>query len=287
KCIASDYAGNQNSEMDCTDSADKSITAETFNFSVNREGSTFWVDPSVENDTYTNSNDISVVIHEVNVDKVSGQSKLRIINDNDTEEVTLDNSNYSQNVSIADGGWYENIYTLNNDYFAKDSAYTVTVTSRDEAGNVNISSDSDLSVISFIVDRTAPIVTSNINNNQSINAGDFNVEFKITESNLNEDSIVVKVNGEEQEFSKLEDSNSYTFNMNTGMYQSVEITVKDLAGNQLEKPYSIENVTISTNIFVLWYANKLLFWLTIAGVVVVAAGIIFFIVFKRRKRAEG
>ncbi len=285
-CLASDYAGNKNSDMHCTDSNDKSVSIETFNFSVNREGSTFWVDSSVENDTYTNSNEISVEIHEINVDKVSEDTKLRIINDNDTENVTLDENNCSQNESIKDGGWYENVYTLNNDYFAKDSAYTVTVTSRDEAENVNISSDSDLSVISFIVDRTAPIVSSNINSNQSINASDFNVEFKITESNLNEDSIVVKVNGEQQEFSKLEGSNSYTFNMNNGMYQNVEITVNDLAGNQLDEPYFIENVTISTNIFVLWFANKLLFWLTIAGVVVIAAGIIFFIVFKKRKKNE-
>jgi hypothetical protein len=284
-CNAKDYAGNTNSDMSCKDSSDQDKDVESFSFSVNRDGSTFWVDSSVENDTYSNSDSILVSLHEINVDKVAQKSTLRVINDEETDTVTLDNSNYVENSKIGTAGWYETVYTLDNSYFEEDSNYTITVTSHDKAGNVNISSDSDLSVISFTVDRTAPIISSNVSDNQSIDADNFNVEFKVTERNIDSESLQVKLNDEVITADTL-NSDSYTFKMGSDkLYQNIEITVSDLAGNTSEV-YKVENITISTNPFVRWYANQLLFWLSIAGVVLVVGIVIFIIVFRRKRKAS-
>ena len=286
-CTARDYAGNENSKISCTGSDDKTANVDGFNFSVNRNGSSFWVESSVDNNAYTNSDKISVALHEINVDEISSDVTLRIANDNDTETVKLNDTNYSKNKKVGKTGWYESVYTLNNSYFEKDSAYSVALTSHDRAGNISKSTDSDVSVINFTVDRTAPVISSNISNGQTINANDFDVEIKVAENNIDLKTMKVMVNGKSVDWKKNEDNNSYTFNLKSGDFDkyNIEIAVDDLAGNA-SGSYTVSDVTVSTNQFVLILSNPTTIWIAIAVLVLVIGITVFIFLSKKRKKAK-
>ena len=76
--------------------------------------------------------------------------------------------------------------------------------------------------------------------------------------------------------------------------QSVRIVVEDMAGNitdtsseDFTSAYEFNNmVTVSTNLFVRWFANKPLFWGSIAGILVVVTGLCVFLAAKRKKKEE-
>lgn len=286
-CTARDYAGNENSKISCTESDDKTADVDGFNFSVNRNGSSFWVESSVDNDAYTNSNKISVALHEINVDEISSDATLRIANDNNTETVKLNDTNYSKNKKVGKTGWYESVYTLNNSYFEKDSAYSVALTTHDRAGNISKSTDSDVSVINFTVDRTAPVISSNISNGQTINANDFDVEIKVAENNIDLKTMKVMVNGKSVDWKNNEDNNSYTFNLKSGDFDkyNIEIAVDDLAENA-SGSYTVSDVTVSTNQFVLILSNPATIWIAIAVLVLVIGITVFILLSKKRKKAK-
>ena len=83
------------------------------------------------------------------------------------------------------------------------------------------------------------------------------------------------------------------------MNQNVRIVATDLAGNTTDTEYVdeqakytfdpnydfVHNITVSTNVFVRWYANTKLFWSSIV-LILAAAGGLFFIIAKRRKKDE-
>ena len=74
----------------------------------------------------------------------------------------------------------------------------------------------------------------------------------------------------------------------------MRIVVEDLAGNitdtnskNFSSVYAFNNsVTVSTNFFVRWYADKALFWGTIGGFVVIAGGLSLLVIMRKRKKEE-
>lgn len=284
-CTAKDYAGNTQTKIQCTGSNDKNEEVEDFDFSVNRNGSAFWVDyKGVVLDGYTNSNDIAVTLHEVNVDKIVDGYKLKIVNNDDTNEIVLNDTNYTGNAPTENGGsknngWFESTYTLDNKYFEKDSKYTVTLTTRDKAGNVNISSESEFAIASFTVDRTAPIISSNISKDQIIKSNGFDVEANIVENNLDPKTISAVVDGKPVEHNL--EGKLVKFHLDNGTHE-VRILASDLAENKSED-YIVSNVTISDNPIVLWFANKPLFFGTTGGALAIIGLVVFLLVRKRMK----
>lgn len=284
-CTARDYAGNENSKISCTESDDKTANVDGFNFSVNRNGSSFWVESSVDNNAYTNSDKISVALHEINVDEISSDATLRIANDNDTETVKLNDTNYSKNKKVGKTGWYESVYTLNNSYFEKDSEYSVTLTTHDRAGNISMNTDYELALVNFTVDRTAPVISSNIYNGQTIEAENYEVVLKIAENNLDKSSLKVFVGGESVEWKEDADNNSYSFNVEEKGLDEYTIVVeaKDLANNASEK-YTVTGVRITNNKFILLILNPW-FWIAVC-VILAGIGITVFIVISKKRKRE-
>ncbi len=308
-CSAVDYANHSVNLINSGQDNGTSSNEETMIFSVNREGSTFWIE-TTHNDkysskTFTNELDkayandsVEIVVHELNVDQVN------ISNDSDEETVfalhdgsstgyvTLQegsgsNGNYVKNTLRGEGGWYETRYTLNNDNFAHDGVYSFSILSYDRAGNSNLNTKDDAGVIKFTVDRTNPVITSNISTDQVIDADSHTVEFEINDTNHDKNTVEVTLNGKPVSNKSITSlgGNSYSFEMSTGSKQSVSVTSKDLAGNTADQ-YEINDVTVSTNQFVLfYYSHTLLFWIIVAGIVLLAL-LILFIVFRRKKDDE-
>ncbi len=304
-CIAVDYANHSVSTINAATDEGGNTAVEAVNFSVNREGSVFWIETE-HNDRYLNetftdklngayaNDNVVIKLHEVNVDKVDENTDKRTVftlNDGSKSEdiVLKEGDNYSKNVIVGAGGWYETVYTLDNNTFDHDGVYSLNVITYDKAGNSNVNTKTETGTISFTLDRTNPVISANVKTNQSIRDAQFWVEFEIAETNLDAETIVVKLTDNDGKVveTNIEDlgNNGYRFLVESGFNYSFEITAKDLAGNESEL-YRVEHVTVSTNIFILWYANTPLFWGSIGGTVLLAGCIFLLIFLKKRKKNE-
>lgn len=150
------------------------------------------------------------------------------------------------------------------------------------------------------MDSTAPEITSIVGlEKEIINAQEVTVKCIVYDT-IGLKSIKVFVNdkliGEEiTDFTT--DLNNYEGSCTikeSSDAQKVRIEVEDLAGNTTNTDAEDFNseyvfnktVTVSTNLFVRWYANKPLFWVSVGGVVVLIGAIFFFVAYKRKKKEE-
>ena len=304
-CSAVDYANHSVSVINSATDAGGNANVETVNFSVNREGSVFWIETE-HNDKYTGetftdklngayaNDEVTVKLHEINVDKVDvNADKKTVFTLNDgssSEDIELkEGENYSKNVVVGVGGWYETVYTLENSNFDHDGVYSLNVITYDKANNSNVNTKTEAGTISFTLDRTNPVISANIKDDQSVKDTQFWVEFEITETNLNAETVAVKLTDNEGKTveTEVEDlgNNKYRFLVDSGYNYTIEITAKDLAGNESEL-YKVEHFTVSTNILVLWYANTPLFWGSIGGTLLLAGAVILLVFLKKRKKNE-
>ena len=318
-CTVVDNANHTVSNIGAQSEDNHGVAVEAVNFSVNREGSVFWIE-TIHNDKYSDTtynnelngayanDEVIVKLHEVNVDRVdelAGDDKRTVLtlNDgNDANTITLvedsDNGgNYERNVRIGEGGWYETIYTLNNDQFAKDGTYSLNIITYDKAENSNVNTNmkNDEGTIQFVVDRTNPVITTNVKSKQIIDANEYTVELTIAEVNLDESTLVVKLDGKETELTKVS-SNTYQFTLDEAQWanfprlsQNFEITAKDLAGNSAEV-YQREDITVTDDVIIQIAAYMIIRPVLLgaigAGIVAIAGLIIFLIVSKKRKKDE-
>ena len=305
-CSVVDHANHSVSNIGSVGTNDRGVAVETVSFSVNRGGSVFWIE-TIHNDKYSDTtfnnklngayanDEVTVKLHEVNVDRVDEleaddkRTVLTLNDGNESKAIELvensnGNGNYDRNVRIGEGGWYETIYTLGNEQFAKDGTYSLNIITYDKAENSNVNTKNEEGTIKFVVDRTNPVVTTNVKSGQIIDADKYTVEFTVAEVNLDESTIVVKVEGKEQKYQKVS-GNIFEFEVEDLLNDEFTIEVKDLAGNSAEE-YKIDDLTVSAKWYVRWFANKPLFYGSIGGTLALAGIIIFFVVWKKRKKDE-
>lgn len=303
-CNAVDNAGHSVSTINAPSGKGGTTSVKAMNYSVNRNGSVFWI-KTEHNDKYTGetftdklngayANDKVVVkLYERNVDMVDVNEEKKTVftlNDgSDTTDVLLvENDNYTKNVIVGTGAWYETVYTLDDDNFDNDGVYSLNIITYDRAENSNLNTKTESGTINFTLDRTNPVISANVKTGQTINAANFDVQFEIADANLDADTIEVvlidrKGNEKVIDKAKIEaiGKNEFKFNVGSGLNYSIKVKAKDLAGNTSEI-YSVEELTISTNIFVRWYANTPLFWGSIAAVVLLTAVIVIIIILKKK-----
>lgn len=253
-----------------------------------------------------------LVITEYNADKIVKDS-LNILITRDGEPVNAlykSNPEISDNVEIGSSGWYQYTYSIDKSNFAEDGVYKISLSSKDATKNESISvpknsidanGKSVLDTMQFTVDTTAPDISNIANLDQEIiDAQEINVKYSLVDiGGLS--SVEVFVDGE-----TVDSINDFTKNRNnySGEFtikekneaQTVRIKVTDLAGNVTdtksesfspgEKYVFFDTVTVSTNFFVRWFANKPLFFGSIGGAVVILGGLGTIVGLKVRKKEK-
>lgn len=257
-----------------------------------------------------------LVITEYNANQILEDS-LKILITRDGQAIDAQyttNPSINGNAEIGESGWYQYIYTINKENFVEDGVYKITLSSEYAASDseknestsvpdnsLDVAGNQILDTINFTVDTTAPEIRNVVNLDKPIvNAQTLDVDYTIVDVGGLK-SIEVIVNGSPldtiTEFgdSVFNYSGKFTLHESSNA-QTVQIRVTDIAGNVTDTAsddFSTgdlyifnDTITVSTNFLVRWYANKPLFWGSIAGVIVVAAAICFIIAYKRKKKEE-
>ena len=304
-CVAVDHAKHNVTAINTAASEGGSVKVNAMNYSVNRNGSAFWIETE-HNDKYSSENfknelngayandKVVVKLYERNVDMVdTNDEKKTVFTLNDgsgsTDVLLVENDNYTKNVIVGTGGWYETVYTLDDDNFDHDGVYSINIVTYDKANNSNVNTKTESGVINFTLDRTNPVISANVKSGQTINAAEFGVEFEVADANLDVDTleiVLIDRKGNEKVIDKADieelGNNEFKFKVGSGLNYSIRIQTKDLAGNTSEL-YKIDELTVSTNLFVRWYANTWLFWGSVAAVAVISTLIIIIIIAKKKK----
>lgn len=254
-----------------------------------------------------------LVITEYNANQILTDS-LNILITRDGEAIDTQyasNPTIDGNAGIGESGWYQYAYTIAKENFAEDGVYKITLTSayaaddsdRNEStsvpdNSIDAAGNQILHTMDFTVDTTKPEIRNIVNLDKPIvNAQTLDVDYTIVDVGGLK-SIEVIVNGSTIE--TITEFGDNVFNYSGGFklnessdVQTVQMKVTDIAGNVTDTAsddFSTndlyvfnDTITVSTNFFVRWYANKPLFWGSIGGVVVLAGLIWFLVAFKRRK----
>lgn len=130
------------------------VTEKTIHFSVNRFGSNFYLDDKTKEvlEPYYMQHAGSVIIYEVNVDKVTGRT-FTIYRDGSAISVPEGAIRIEEQ---NDGnGWNKYCYIINKSVLEEEGLYEIVVNTTDAAGNKQENRTKDVPV-TFIVDRTHP-----------------------------------------------------------------------------------------------------------------------------------
>ena len=258
-----------------------------------------------------------LIITEYNADRLMEDS-LDILVTRDGEALDVDYTtnpvNINNQTEIGESGWYQYEYSIKASNFSEDGVYRIALSSayaandseRNESTSVPENSIDEngnqvLDSMNFTVDTTAPEIRNIVNLDEAIvNAQNLDVDYTVVDVGGLE-SIEIILNGETTD--EIMDFGDDAFNYSdqftireSSEAQSVRIKAVDRAGNITDTAsedfstgglYTFnDSIVVSTNFFVRWYANKPLFWGSIAGVIVVAGGLIFIIAAKRKKKEE-
>lgn len=288
-----DLAGNEDSE--------------TIVFTVNRFGSVYlyseYLTSLIANGgAYVESVTEDLVITEYNADKLlAGSPEIVITRDGRPvgEVVYEATPKAGENVNVGSSMWYEYAYVISKSNFEQDGVYKISISSKDATGNTPENSSYEDMGILFRVDSTKAELTSIVGLEEDIiNASEITVTYDVFDA-IGIQSVEIYLNGE-----RIEHITDFSADMNnySGSFvikernseQTVRIVVTDMSGNITDTgaedftcAYTFcDEVTVSTNFFVRWYANKPLFWGSVAGVGALTVLFWLLLLAKRKKKDE-
>ena len=302
-CSAADLALNRIDAI----VLDDGTVADMVRFSINREGSTFTYGNEatrvLAENYFVQSVGHDLVIHEVNVDPIN------------TYTVTLngvkltEGEDYDTTHTGGSDKWSLREYVIHADLFSEEGEYSVVVSSVD-ATNATAYSDVRNLNMSFVVDITEPaIIIGGLENEgryqteeqtvtmyPSDEGGSLqSVKIVLYANNAvpGEDepkSILFEMSGEQLQDYLLENGGKIEFKVPDGYRQSVQIICTDYAvdadGNVNTYVETLKDITVSPSPFMMFFADKPLFYGVIGGVSAILAIIIFLVVKKKKQKEE-
>lgn len=305
-CSVEDMSGNSYSKVTLEDGKQY----DSVRFSINRNGSTFAVDKStydLVNQYYVQNVQNDVVIEEINVDPVEHYT-VKV-----NGEILKEGRDYKSIVSGFAGEWSKRTYIISKDVFDEEGEYSVIIESTDKTQTTSYSDVKNLKV-AFVVDRTAPKLSiTGLASGGRYQVKEQTVRVIPTDNDgrLYGMKVIVAdshgepikdINGKDiserffmtgEEFlTYLEEHNGeVTFTIPEGLELQVKIICTDYAvsgedGTKTnEYSETFTKVTVSQSGWVIFYANKPLFYGSIAGVVLLVGGI-FFLIFLAKRRED-
>lgn len=303
KCTVRDMSGNQYDKLILSNNE----VYDQVRFSINRNGSTFMADQNTNEliqQYYVYSVNSNVVLEEINVDPVENYT-VRL----NGQELT-EGEDYTTSVTHNDGEWSKRTYVIAKSLFEAEGEYSVVVETKDKAETTAFSDVKNLNV-SFVVDQTPPVLTiSGLQDGGRYQVDEQKVtviptddggrlySMKVTaldsegqplkDANGRDISVRFEMSGEEFLSHLIETKGEITFTVPEGLEHQVVITCSDCAVNDSDEVNvyhrTFNKVTVSQSGWIIFYANKPLFYSTVAGVAVTLGLLIFLIVFKRRKK---
>jgi len=304
-CTLVDKAGNAASEVTLEKADGSKYVQQRANgdvlaaFSVNRDGSSFGIDKNtlaLVEQYYVQNVENNVVVVEINTDPL--QENAVTLNGKELVAGT----DYTVAEEGGNGAWMKYTYSVNKDLFAEEGEYKIVVSSKDKAGNDAFSDIKDAAV-SFVVDRTAPVVTiSGIatdgryqTENQLVTlipTDDGGALKTLVVNMVAEDGStireVINLSGEELAAELEANGGKITFEVAEGLYQNVQIVCTDHAigdsGDTNTFDETARNVSVSSSVFMIFWANRALRWGTIGGVGAAAAGLGVFLGIKKKRK---
>ena len=262
-------------------------------FSANRFGSTYAFDSATKklNGAYSKSVK-DIVVTETNVNKLNN-IKITLFKNSDT--IKLKNgTDYRIDVEGGNGKWYKYVYTIFAKNFSDDGVYRLSFHSEDAAGNISENTlDTKNKEIRFGVDKTKPnVVLDNLESGQTYPLEKLKVSM-IANDNLLLNSVVVYLDNYDKAYKTwdakeiadiLGKNGEFTFDVsgNSPRAHKMKVVCTDAAGNKITK--EIKDFYVTTNLFIRYYNNKLLFFGSIAGFLLIVGVIVYAIV--RKKKAK-
>lgn len=254
--VATDMSGN--------------TTRQQITFTLNRFGSHFEYNDAIKNLQGKGVQNVEkdLVITEKNVSKVV-ESESKIFKDNkalNSKAKTSANEDAAEKV-------YRHVFAASE--FSDEGAYEINVISKDAAGN-EMESKAENGPVIFYVDRTAPSLLLAGIDPKGNNASSITVTVNASDLLTGVKQVTAKIDGETPAV-KEESDGTWSFTVNEGLRQKIEVTAVDGAGNKAE---TSEVASVSTSKLSLFLDR---FKFVILGIFALIAGIIIFLLAKRRK----
>ena len=293
-CTVKDLAGNTYSQMVLDDGKAYSEVQ----FSINRDGSTFLLGEytkEVVGNYYNKDITEDIVVIEINADELSEHAVTL------NGKTLAEGADYTVTAEGGNGSWMQYTYSVNKALFADEGEYQLVISSTDKAGNAAFS-DVKNAVVRFVVDRTAPVITvTGMANNGRYQTESQTVTLIPTDAGgalsyikvvLVDDNgkildTLLELSGEDLAEALEAGEGALTFQIGEGLYQNVQVICHDSAvGEENFNTYdeTFTNLSVSTNGFMIFWANKPVRNILIIVLVLLIAFLIFLLARKKKKQ---